>query len=176
MCHIVHSQDKNTTLGRSTPTTWVLRMTMVLSCTTAGQLQSQTQHTTRYTGYNPYCYYNVVLRTEVLQYPLSPVLYACIVVLYCTVCVCMCVYVWVFNVPCGCCRFAFSRNKQPTIVPIPNNNAVIGRATQMSPIDIRRINVLYNCSKRYSQQLTTAIDYIKQYLYTTPSNYSCKPL
>uniref|UniRef100_A0A8C7UGQ4 Metalloendopeptidase n=1 Tax=Oncorhynchus mykiss TaxID=8022 RepID=A0A8C7UGQ4_ONCMY len=44
-------------------------------------------------------------------------------------------------------RFAFSRNEQPAILPIPDNNAVIGGATQMSPIDILRINRLYNCSK-----------------------------
>uniref|UniRef100_A0A673XYL3 Metalloendopeptidase n=1 Tax=Salmo trutta TaxID=8032 RepID=A0A673XYL3_SALTR len=43
-------------------------------------------------------------------------------------------------------RFAFSRNRQPTILPIPDNNAVIGRATEMSPIDILRINRLYNCT------------------------------
>ncbi|XP_055754932.1 high choriolytic enzyme 1-like [Salvelinus fontinalis] len=43
-------------------------------------------------------------------------------------------------------RFAFSRNRQPTILPIPDNNAVIGRATQMSPVDILRINRLYNCT------------------------------
>ncbi|KAG7221783.1 hypothetical protein INR49_028857 [Caranx melampygus] len=34
--------------------------------------------------------------------------------------------------------FAFSRNRQPTIIPIPNNNVAIGRATQMSPVDILR--------------------------------------
>uniref|UniRef100_A0A6Q2Y3S3 Metalloendopeptidase n=1 Tax=Esox lucius TaxID=8010 RepID=A0A6Q2Y3S3_ESOLU len=44
-------------------------------------------------------------------------------------------------------RFAFSRNRQPTILPIPDNNAVIGRATEMSPNDILRINRLYNCSR-----------------------------
>uniref|UniRef100_A0A3Q3WQ89 Metalloendopeptidase n=1 Tax=Mola mola TaxID=94237 RepID=A0A3Q3WQ89_MOLML len=43
-------------------------------------------------------------------------------------------------------RFAFSRNGQPTIVPIPNPNVSIGRAERMSPIDIRRVNILYNCS------------------------------
>ncbi|KAM3876857.1 low choriolytic enzyme-like [Diretmus argenteus] len=43
-------------------------------------------------------------------------------------------------------RFAFSRNRLPTIVPIPDPNAVIGRATQMSPTDILRINRLYTCS------------------------------
>ncbi|KAL1007048.1 hypothetical protein UPYG_G00081200 [Umbra pygmaea] len=42
-------------------------------------------------------------------------------------------------------RFAFSRNGQPTILPIPDNNAVIGRATQMSSTDILRINRLYSC-------------------------------
>lgn len=44
-------------------------------------------------------------------------------------------------------RFAFSRNNQPTIVPIPNPNVSIGRATQMSPNDILRINRLYGCSE-----------------------------
>ncbi|TKS69455.1 Low choriolytic enzyme [Collichthys lucidus] len=43
-------------------------------------------------------------------------------------------------------RFAFSRNRQPTIIPIPNNNVAIGRATQMSPIDILRVNRLYRCN------------------------------
>ncbi|KAJ8412876.1 hypothetical protein AAFF_G00104580 [Aldrovandia affinis] len=42
-------------------------------------------------------------------------------------------------------RYAFSRNRQPTIVPIPNSNVAIGRATQMSPNDILRINRLYRC-------------------------------
>ncbi|XP_045564820.1 high choriolytic enzyme 1 [Salmo salar] len=45
-------------------------------------------------------------------------------------------------------RFAFSKNNQPTILPIPDNNAVIGEATQMSPMDILRINRLYNCRKQ----------------------------
>lgn len=43
-------------------------------------------------------------------------------------------------------RYAFSRNRQPTIVPIPNSNVAIGRATQMSPTDILRVNLLYRCS------------------------------
>uniref|UniRef100_A0AAQ4QUD1 Metalloendopeptidase n=1 Tax=Gasterosteus aculeatus aculeatus TaxID=481459 RepID=A0AAQ4QUD1_GASAC len=43
-------------------------------------------------------------------------------------------------------RFAFSKNRQPTIVPIPNANVAIGRATQMSPIDILRVNRLYRCN------------------------------
>ncbi|CAL8404402.1 unnamed protein product [Boreogadus saida] len=43
-------------------------------------------------------------------------------------------------------RFAFSRNRQPTILPIPDNNVVIGRATQMSTQDISRINLLYRCN------------------------------
>ncbi|KAG5849133.1 hypothetical protein ANANG_G00106770 [Anguilla anguilla] len=45
-------------------------------------------------------------------------------------------------------RYAFSRNRQPTIVPIPNSNVAIGRATQMSRFDILRINRLYGCKKR----------------------------
>ncbi|XP_076591006.1 low choriolytic enzyme-like isoform X2 [Chaetodon auriga] len=42
-------------------------------------------------------------------------------------------------------RYAFSRNRQPTIVPIPNSNVAIGRASQMSPTDILRVNRLYRC-------------------------------
>ncbi|XP_078108535.1 hatching enzyme 1.2-like [Sander vitreus] len=44
-------------------------------------------------------------------------------------------------------RFAFSRNCNPTIVPIPDNNVAIGRATQMSPTDILRVNLLYECKR-----------------------------
>ncbi|KAM9366251.1 low choriolytic enzyme-like [Symphorus nematophorus] len=47
-------------------------------------------------------------------------------------------------------RFAFSKNREPTIVPIPNPNVAIGRATQMSPIDIRRVNILYRCNRTAS--------------------------
>ncbi|XP_040889612.1 low choriolytic enzyme-like [Toxotes jaculatrix] len=43
-------------------------------------------------------------------------------------------------------RFAFSKNCQPTIVPIPDENVPIGRATQMSPNDILRVNLLYKCN------------------------------
>ena len=42
-------------------------------------------------------------------------------------------------------RYAFSKNNQPTMVPIPNQNAVIGKATQMSQNDITRLNRLYKC-------------------------------
>ncbi|CAK6970438.1 N-lysine methyltransferase KMT5A-like [Scomber scombrus] len=40
----------------------------------------------------------------------------------------------------------FSKNGKPTIVPIPNPNVTIGKATQMSPNDILRVNRLYSCS------------------------------
>lgn len=43
-------------------------------------------------------------------------------------------------------RYAFSKNSQPTIIPIPNANVAIGRATRMSRIDILRINRLYRCN------------------------------
>uniref|UniRef100_A0A3Q0QSN3 Metalloendopeptidase n=1 Tax=Amphilophus citrinellus TaxID=61819 RepID=A0A3Q0QSN3_AMPCI len=43
-------------------------------------------------------------------------------------------------------RYAFTRNRQPTIVPIPDENVAIGRATTMSPIDILRVNRLYRCT------------------------------
>ncbi|XP_075867301.1 low choriolytic enzyme-like isoform X1 [Nelusetta ayraudi] len=42
-------------------------------------------------------------------------------------------------------RYAFSKNGQPTILPIPNPNVSIGRANQMNPTDIRRVNILYRC-------------------------------
>ncbi|XP_044210175.1 low choriolytic enzyme-like isoform X2 [Thunnus albacares] len=44
-------------------------------------------------------------------------------------------------------RYAFSRNREPTIVPIPNSNVAIGRAVQMSRVDILRVNRLYRCSR-----------------------------
>ncbi|XP_050970545.1 hatching enzyme 1.2-like [Labeo rohita] len=40
-------------------------------------------------------------------------------------------------------RNAFSRNNEPTIIPIPDNSVVIGEAQRMSPNDILRINRLY---------------------------------
>ncbi|XP_059204927.1 low choriolytic enzyme-like [Centropristis striata] len=42
-------------------------------------------------------------------------------------------------------RYDFSKNRQPTIIPIPDENVCIGRATKMSPNDILRVNRLY-CS------------------------------
>ncbi|XP_070821039.1 low choriolytic enzyme-like isoform X1 [Chaetodon trifascialis] len=48
-------------------------------------------------------------------------------------------------------RFAFSRNREPTIVPIPNSNVAIGRASQMSPTDILRVNRLYRCNSTVSR-------------------------
>ncbi|XP_053710735.1 low choriolytic enzyme-like [Synchiropus splendidus] len=48
-------------------------------------------------------------------------------------------------------RFAFSRNSQPTIIPIPNSNVPIGLSRQMSAIDIQRINILYQCNSRQSK-------------------------
>ncbi|KAF7687881.1 hypothetical protein HF521_013887 [Silurus meridionalis] len=40
-------------------------------------------------------------------------------------------------------RFAFTKNDKPTIIPIPDNNVPIGRATKMSYYDILRVNRLY---------------------------------
>ncbi|XP_063043818.1 low choriolytic enzyme-like [Engraulis encrasicolus] len=42
-------------------------------------------------------------------------------------------------------RYAFSSNRQPTIVPYPNPNVAIGRSTQMSANDILRVKRLYGC-------------------------------
>ncbi|KAI5088549.1 nephrosin isoform 2 precursor [Silurus meridionalis] len=40
-------------------------------------------------------------------------------------------------------RFAFSKNNEPTIIPIADNNVPIGLATEMSSNDILRVNSLY---------------------------------
>ncbi|XP_073715171.1 low choriolytic enzyme [Misgurnus anguillicaudatus] len=45
-------------------------------------------------------------------------------------------------------RYAFSKNGNPTMVPIPNSNVQLGGATQMSQNDINRLNRLYNCKSR----------------------------
>uniref|UniRef100_A0A672SPL0 Metalloendopeptidase n=1 Tax=Sinocyclocheilus grahami TaxID=75366 RepID=A0A672SPL0_SINGR len=42
-------------------------------------------------------------------------------------------------------RKAFSRNNEPTMIPIPDRNVVIGEARSMSRNDILRINRLYWC-------------------------------
>ncbi|XP_068585116.1 high choriolytic enzyme 1-like [Cebidichthys violaceus] len=43
-------------------------------------------------------------------------------------------------------KFAFSKNNQPTMEPIPDPNVEFGVATEMSQNDITRLNRLYNCS------------------------------
>ncbi|TRY82414.1 hypothetical protein DNTS_002491 [Danionella cerebrum] len=45
-------------------------------------------------------------------------------------------------------RYAFSKNGYPTMVPIPNSNAELGKSTQMSQNDIIRLNRLYQCCKK----------------------------
>ncbi|XP_069544756.1 low choriolytic enzyme-like, partial [Brachyistius frenatus] len=47
-------------------------------------------------------------------------------------------------------RFAFSRNREPTIIPTPDANVAIGRATEMSRNDILRVQRLYNCNQTAS--------------------------
>ncbi|XP_068174060.1 high choriolytic enzyme 1-like isoform X1 [Antennarius striatus] len=42
-------------------------------------------------------------------------------------------------------KHAFSKNNQPTMMPIPNSNVSFGQATQMSRNDIERVNRLYKC-------------------------------
>ncbi|XP_028257405.1 low choriolytic enzyme-like isoform X1 [Parambassis ranga] len=42
-------------------------------------------------------------------------------------------------------RYAFSKNNQPTMVPIPNPNVSFGNAKEMSRNDIARLNTLYKC-------------------------------
>ncbi|XP_012691988.2 hatching enzyme 1.2-like [Clupea harengus] len=45
-------------------------------------------------------------------------------------------------------RFAFSKNKKPTMVPVPNNDVEFGKAREMSKNDIIKVNRLYKCHKR----------------------------
>merc|ERR1712002_659665 len=42
-------------------------------------------------------------------------------------------------------KYAFSKNNQPTMVPIPNANVNFGNAKEMSKNDIARLNTLYKC-------------------------------
>ncbi|XP_034723964.1 low choriolytic enzyme-like isoform X2 [Etheostoma cragini] len=42
-------------------------------------------------------------------------------------------------------KTAFSKNGQPTMVPIPNPNVSFGNAKEMSSNDIARLNTLYKC-------------------------------
>jgi len=42
-------------------------------------------------------------------------------------------------------KYAFSKNNRPTMIPIPNSNAEIGKASQMGKSDIDRLNRLYKC-------------------------------
>ncbi|XP_053178954.1 low choriolytic enzyme-like [Scomber japonicus] len=45
----------------------------------------------------------------------------------------------------------FSKNGKPTMIPIPDPNVPIGKATKMSPNDILRVNRLYRCNQAASQ-------------------------
>ncbi|KAG8001033.1 High choriolytic enzyme 1, partial [Nibea albiflora] len=42
-------------------------------------------------------------------------------------------------------KYAFSKNNQPTMLPIPNSNVSFGNAKEMSRNDIARLNTLYKC-------------------------------
>ncbi|XP_020510138.2 low choriolytic enzyme [Labrus bergylta] len=42
-------------------------------------------------------------------------------------------------------KYAFSRNNQPTMLPIPNPNVSFGNAQEMSSNDKARLNTLYKC-------------------------------
>ncbi|XP_041846100.1 high choriolytic enzyme 2-like isoform X1 [Melanotaenia boesemani] len=42
-------------------------------------------------------------------------------------------------------KYAFSKNNQPTMLPIPNPNVSFGNAKEMSRNDIDRLNRLYKC-------------------------------
>lgn len=54
---------------------------------------------------------------------------------------------WTFCASVLYCRYAFSKNNQPTMLPIPNSNVAFGNAKEMSRTDIARLNTLYGCCK-----------------------------
>uniref|UniRef100_A0A672G541 Metalloendopeptidase n=1 Tax=Salarias fasciatus TaxID=181472 RepID=A0A672G541_SALFA len=45
-------------------------------------------------------------------------------------------------------KYAFSKNNQPTMLPIPNSNVSFGNAKEMSRADIARLNTLYKSSQK----------------------------
>jgi len=51
---------------------------------------------------------------------------------------------------------SFSRNGQPTIVPIQNASAYIGQRIALSPIDILEVQRFYGCVPTPSTTTTTA--------------------
>lgn len=61
------------------------------------------------------------------------------------VCVCADCAVVHSNCSVSCCRYAFSKNNQPTMLPIPNANVPFGNAKEMSRNDIARLKTLYKC-------------------------------
>uniref|UniRef100_A0A672G4B6 Metalloendopeptidase n=1 Tax=Salarias fasciatus TaxID=181472 RepID=A0A672G4B6_SALFA len=46
-------------------------------------------------------------------------------------------------------EYAFSKNNQPTMLPIPNSNVSFGNAKEMSRADIARLNTLYKCCETH---------------------------
>ncbi|XP_068116230.1 embryonic protein UVS.2-like [Hyperolius riggenbachi] len=43
-------------------------------------------------------------------------------------------------------RFAYSKNRAPTILPIPNPNVTVGQWIGISPMDITKLNTFYKCN------------------------------
>lgn len=108
-------QVRNSTLTRWTLWTRGLRTTTALSCTTAGQ---SVHDLLCLKGPNHCTVHNIVISAEQL---------------------------WFYNNgwfhPLS---LAFSKDKRkPTMVGVPDPNAVFGTATQMSQSDIDRVNLLY---------------------------------
>jgi meprin B len=51
----------------------------------------------------------------------------------------------------------FSRNNLPTIRSIDNPSMPLGRRDGFSPMDIQKMNALYECSRKLSRSQTCAI-------------------
>lgn len=66
---------------------------------------------------------------------------------FCVLLCCVCAGCAVVHSNCSvsCCRYAFSKNNQPTMLPKPNPNVPFGSAKEMSHNDIARLNTLYKC-------------------------------
>jgi hypothetical protein len=47
-------------------------------------------------------------------------------------------------------KTAFSRNGNPTLLPIRDTSAVIGQRHGFSRLDIEKVNTLYRCGRSYN--------------------------
>lgn len=54
-------------------------------------------------------------------------------------------------------KTAFSKNGNPTLLPIRDTNAVIGQRHGFSQLDIEKVNTLYRCGRFYGRAYDQSI-------------------